>query len=270
MLGQSQLKHYIPTPGYQALFTPGEGGLEHLHFGVLHLSAGQSMTFAPQPGCEAALTILTGTLDAMDGDQQWNNLGRRQTVFDGPTDALFLPPNNSMTLQGRTDCEIAVAQATSDLGGPVTLYSAQEASVQRRGRPGWQREVLTYLSSGNNEGRLILGETINAAGQWSSFPPHKHDRDNLPIEAEMEEIYLFKLDPPTGFAFQGLYTPDDETTANQAFIVRNDDVVAIPRGYHPVAPAPGHRVCYFWVLAGVGHDLKFYTEDGLRWLEPGL
>ncbi len=130
--------------------------------------------------------------------------------------------------------------------------------------------MRTYLHSTANVGRLILGEVASEVGEWSSFPPHKHDVDDLPTEADLQEIYLFKIDPDTGFAFQGVYDLADEETRNLAYVVRHHDVVAIPRGYHPVAVAPGHRVYYYWVLAGRGHDLKMHVEDDQRWLEPNF
>jgi 5-deoxy-glucuronate isomerase len=213
---------------------------------------------------------LTGTLDARAGDQHWQGLGGRKTVFDSPTDSLLVPAGCAVELHAQSDCEIAIPQAANAETGQVQLYRAADATLASRGIPGWQRDVRTYIAPKGGNARLILGETINAVGQWSSYPPHKHDKDNLPVEAELEEIYLFKIDPPTGFAFQGLYSPDDPETANRAFIVRNNDVVAIPNGYHPVAAAPGHRVYYYWVLAGKGNTLKVQTEQTMRWLEPGL
>jgi 5-deoxy-glucuronate isomerase len=259
------LKHYEAVPGYTEIIS--DDTLKHLTFGVLRLAAGETLTFGPYPGQETTLTVLTGTLNA---DQHWINLGGRGNVFDGPTDTLLLPSESSVTLQAVDACEIAVCQAASTKTGPVRLYAGFEATIAQRGLSGWQREVRTYIDSGGDAQRLILGETINAVGQWSSFPPHKHDRDNLPIEADLEEVYLFKIDPPTGFAFQGLYDPNDPATANRAYVVRNNDVVAIPRGYHPVAAAPGHRVYYFWALAGIGNELKFFTDESMRWLQPGL
>jgi 5-deoxy-glucuronate isomerase len=261
------LWHYAPAPGYQTLVSAGKESLTHLNFGMLGLAAGQTTRFEPQAGHEAVLTILTGALSEGTNPRQY---GGRNSVFDGPTDTWLLSSGSSIDLHALTDCEIAVAQVVNPEVGGVQLYPAAAANLQQRGQAGWQREVRTYLAPVGGTSRLIVGETINAVGQWSSFPPHKHDVDNLPDEAQLEEIYLFKIDPPTGFAFQGLYSPEDSETANRAFIVRNNDVMAIPRGYHPVAATPGHRVYYYWVLAGKGNILKYHTEDRMRWLEPGL
>lgn len=264
----SHIKHYVSTPGYTVILKPGDGELDHLTFGILHLGAGQNLTFAPEAGHEMALTFLTGSVDAASMDQRWHALGGRTNVFERATDTLFIPPGSSIDLHALTDCEIAAAQAASHHVGPITLYSAASAMIEHRGKPGWRREVRTYLHSSANVGRLILGEVASSAGEWSSFPPHKHDIDSLPIEADLEEIYFFQIEPKTGFAFQGLYDLDDPASDHRAYIVRHHDVVAIPRGYHPVAVAPGHRIYYYWVLAGKGHNLKVHVEDSLRWVEP--
>ncbi len=236
---------------------------------MLRLGANQTTTLAPEANHELALTVITGSVDAAAKDgQRWEGLGGRKSVFDGSTDTLFLPPGTSVELHAVNDCEIAVSQARSDYSGKVALYPAGEAIIEHRGKPGWQREVRTFLSSTANVGRLILGEVASGVSQWTSFPPHKHDVDNLPAEADLEEIYWFRIEPEAGFAFQGLYSPGDESSRNRAYTIYNNDVVAIPDGYHPVAIAPGHRIYYFWVLAGTGHNLKVYVQDDMRWLEP--
>lgn len=265
----SHLKHYTPVPGFSQIFKPGEGELEHLWFGMMILSGGQTQTIAPEPGNEMAITILIGGLDANSSDgQEWKGLGGRKDVFEGPTDTLFLPKGTTVTLTATSDCEMVIVQAKSDFTGPVTLFAAKDAMIDHRGKPGWERDVLTYIPSNANVGRLILGEVYGEEGQWSTFPPHKHDVDNLPTESDLEEIYLFKIFPETGFAFQGLYAYDNPETLSQAYVVRHNDVTAIPRGYHPISPAPGHRTYCYWVLAGTGHSLKVTVEDNMRWLEP--
>ena len=265
----THIAHYVPANGYTPLVRPGTDELEHLTFGMINLTAGQTLSFVPESGQEAALTLLTGSADIADGDdQRWEGLGGRTNVFEGSADTLFVPPRRRLELHALTACEIAVAQAASDIKGRVSLFPAADALLEQRGHPGWRREVRTYVRSSANVGRLILGEVASAPGEWSSFPPHKHDIDNMPAEADLEELYFFKLDPDTGFAFQGLYDLTDPDSAHRAYVVRHHDLVTIPRGYHPVAVAPGHRIYYYWVLAGKGHTLKVHVEDSLRWLEP--
>ena len=97
---------------------------------------------------------------------------------------------------------------------------------------------------------LLVGETLNPPGNWSSSPPHKHEYNNLPEESDHEEIYFFKVDPEQGFGIQRLYTDDREL--DEACVVENNDAVIISKGYHPVVAAPGYSLYYLWVLAGKG------------------
>jgi 5-deoxy-glucuronate isomerase len=95
---------------------------------------------------------------------------------------------------------------------------------------------------------LIVGETINPPGNWSSSPPHKHDVDDLPMESKLEEVYFYKLKPQQGFGLQRIYSDDGDL--DEAYVIRDGDTVAFPRGYHPVVAAPGYQLYYLWVLAG--------------------
>ena len=108
---------------------------------------------------------------------------------------------------------------------------------------------------------LIVGETFNEPGQWSSFPPHKHD--GADGEPELEEVYYFRFDDPNGFGFQGLYEANGE---EHAVFLRHGTIVGIPRGYHPVCAAPGYRLYYLWALVGRDRQLAMYEDPAHRWL----
>jgi len=108
--------------------------------------------------------------------------------------------------------------------------------------------------------RLMVGDTFNPPGHWSSFPPHKHDgRDGEPA---LEEVYHFRLDPPEGFGIQRLYDAGE----NALFSVEDGDCVLIPRGYHPVAAPPGYRLYYLWVLAGTERRLALHEDPRHAWI----
>ena len=126
--------------------------------------------------------------------------------------------------------------------------------VHDRGRDGWQRQVHDVIADSVAAQRLLVGETFNAAGQWSSFPPHKHDGGDG--EPALEEVYYYRFDRPGGFGFQGLYELDPDHTERAVFL-RHGAVVGIPRGYHPVCAAPGYRLYYLWALErGGGHATR--------------
>ena len=109
----------------------------------------------------------------------------------------------------------------------------------------------------------MLGETINPPGNWSSYPPHKHDRHAPPEEVALEEVYYYRFKPDGGFGVQLIYDDRDE----RALIVRDGDVVAIPSGYHPVVAAPGYTLYYLWVMAGEGRQLAPFFDARHAWVQ---
>ena len=120
---------------------------------------------------------------------------------------------------------------------------------------------------------MLVGETWNRAGCWSSYPPHKHDTDNAPDEAWYEEVYFFQVRPTQGFGIQRLYTPKGAPKpVDEVFVLEDGDTVVMPCGYHPVAGAPGYRVWYYWGLAGEGRQYAAWSDDPahawLRDVEP--
>jgi 5-deoxy-glucuronate isomerase len=178
---------------------------------------------------------------------------------------VYLPPGASVDVVAHTRSELALA-ATRDAELPAggsaapVVVAPGDVAVHERGRPGWEREVHDVVADNIDASSLIVGETFNAPGQWSSFPPHKHDgRDG---EAALEEVYYFRFDKPDGFGFQGLYSDDGE----RAVFLRLGTIVGIPFGYHPVCAAPGYRLYYLWALVGTPRQVEMHEDPAHRWL----
>jgi 5-deoxy-glucuronate isomerase len=130
------------------------------------------------------------------------------------------------------------------------------------GRDNWQRTVYSALDQNVPAERLLAGETVNPPGNWSSFPPHKHDRSNPPHEAVLEEVYYFRVKPSQGFGFIWTYTAaDDPNGFSNVFVVEDRDTVLLPKGYHPVVAAPGYELQYTWVLAGEERKYGAWADD---------
>ena len=125
------------------------------------------------------------------------------------------------------------------------FITPERVVVNDRGHAPWQRQVHDVVADDVGAQHLIVGETFNEPGQWSSFPPHKHDGTDG--EPALEEVYYFRFDRPGGFGFQGLY---DASGDERAIFLRHGTVVGIPHGYHPVSAAPGYRLYYLWALVG--------------------
>ena len=130
-----------------------------------------------------------------------------------------------------------------------------------RGRANYSREVHNIFVDDGHVRRLMVGETFNPPGNWSSFPPHKHDgRDGEPT---LEEVYYFRVDPPQGFGQQMLYTNDGECVTHA---VKDGDAVLLPYGYHPVSAPPGYRLYYLWGMAGEQRKLALHEDPAHKWI----
>lgn len=242
---------------------------EHVQLDLPVLAAGSTATVTAPDGIEAAIVVLTGDLTFGAATR-----AQRADVFDTPATAMYLPPGSSIVITAHERTELALAATVgNDLHAPEGaepwLVEPHNVVVHDRGKPGWQRAVHDVVTEAVPAQRLLVGETFNRAGQWSSFPPHKHDGGDG--EPALEEVYYYRFDRPGGFGFQGLYDleqPDHEATGC-AVLVRHGAVVGIPHGYHPVCAAPGYRLYYLWALSatpGTQRALALYEDPAHRWL----
>ena len=187
-------------------------------------------------------------------------------MFEAPGDAVYAPAGRTLRLQaveGPAQVAVTAADASAD-GGPPRIIRPHDQRIAEVGKGNWSRTVRTILGPEHQASRLLVGETINPPGNWSSYPPHRHDRHDPPREVNLEEVYLFRVDPPGGFGVQILY---DETGEEKAFLVRNDDVAAIRNGFHPVVAASGYSLYYLWVMAGEGREMMPYMDPAHVWVQ---
>jgi 5-deoxy-glucuronate isomerase len=216
--------------------------------------------------CEAALDILTGTctveLLAPEGKRCFPGIGGRTSVFDELPTVLYIPRLTSVRVMAESagfHAALVLAPARADL--PARLVTPPDVEVRTVGKDNWQRTVATAIGDNVEADRLLLGETVNPAGNWSSSPPHKHDRRDGD-EVALEEVYYYQLDPPQGFGLQRIYTPpSDPAPFDVTYAVRHGDAIALPRGYHPVVAAPGYRLYYLWALAGEERRYGAWSDD---------
>ena len=162
-------------------------------------------------------------------------------------------------------CELAVCAAPAKGSLPARLIPPDEVGQETRGKGSNTRHVRNILpdSSPHAESLLVV-EVITPAGNWSSYPPHKHDRDALPDESYLEETYYHRLSPPQGYGVQRVYTDDRSLDETMAFGDR--DVVLVPKGYHPVGAAHGYDLYYLNVMAGPKKVWKFHNDPDHAWL----
>jgi 5-deoxy-glucuronate isomerase len=231
----------------------------HVGLEVRTLGAGAYETFGSPDDDEAAIVLLSGVIDAA------GTRLTRDDVFREHASAVYAPPGASVEVRAEKPTELAYITTR---GCKLTRSSTQPAVVNpgdvvvhERGRAPWARQVHDVIAEAVPAQRLLVGETFNEPGQWSSFPPHKHDgRDGEPA---LEEVYYFRFDQPAGFGFQGLYEADGD---ERAVFLRHGTIVGIPRGYHPVCAAPGYRLYYLWALVGAQRQLAMHEDPAHRWL----
>ncbi len=215
---------------------------------------------------ETAVVVLAGEVDVRVGDQNLGRAGGRSSVFDAPGDTVYAPPGQ-IAFTARGEAHLAVASAPLDGAAPAAARIIRPADqrIAEVGDGNWARSVRTILGPEHAAGRLLLGETINPPGNWSSYPPHKHDTHEPPREVKLEEVYFFKMDPAGGFGVQIRYDDHGE----ECFTVRDGDTAAIKSGYHPVVAAPGYSMYYLWVMAGVGREMAPYLDPRYAWVQTG-
>jgi 5-deoxy-glucuronate isomerase len=246
--------------------------LKRIQFTVLKLRHGD--TFSENLSSrELGLVVLGGVCSVKVDSENFQSLGQRKNVFDGRAYAVYIPGKSEYSIGAESDCEIALCYAPwqgrprpGGRGeGHIKLITPEENKVRVVGRDNWQREVVDLIDSSIPASSLLIGETYNPPGHWSSYPPHKHDVDDLPTESQNEEFYFFKIHPRQGFGIQRVYTKDG--SLDETCTLQNNDAVMIPKGYHPVVAAAGYQLYYLWVLSGEKRVLAMNDDPDHQWLK---
>ncbi len=257
-------KQYTPKDGYTALVKPGRDGIEFIELGILRLPAG-GVSRGKTDSNEVCLVLLGGLANVTAGETSFPSIGSRANVFAGRATAVHIPPGLKFKVEAVGALEVAIARAPSHLPGEPRLIGPEKVKVNVRGKDTFERQVHDIIDFNFPSNRLLVGETFNQPGKWSSYPPHKHDRIAPPEETRMEEVYFFKVNPPQGFGFQRVYSP--ERNLDQAFVIRDNSLTKLPFGYHPTAAAPGYSLYYLWVLAGEPRNYTLYDDPDHKWVK---
>jgi 5-deoxy-glucuronate isomerase len=208
-------------------------------------------------GEEAAFVLLGGQCSA-DWGQGSQRIGKRKNVFDGFPYALYLSPGNAVTFTAETVCEIAECRVPSSARLAPRLVTPRDVASSLRGGGNVSRQIVDVMTPAFPADKLMVIEVYTPGGNWSSYPPHKHDVHNPPGEVDLDEIYYYRIRQPEGFAFQHLYSRDN--SAERPLRTKDGDVVLVRSGYHPVVAGPGYDVYYLNCLAGSARALAV-TED---------
>jgi 5-deoxy-glucuronate isomerase len=246
-------------------------GWEHAGIKVAELAPGAKVSLEAA-GEERLVVPLSGAFEAtVDGERY--SLRGRTSVFAGPSDVLYTGIGKAVEISSAQGGRVAVALAPAKAEYPTRLVRAEETPVELRGAGNCSRQVHNFGTPAALEAdRFIVCEVITPAGNWSSYPPHKHDQEK-DGETWLEEIYYFetRLAPgsptdsdaagqdPVGYA--RVYASDERPIDVNAE-VRTGDVVLVPYGWHgPAMAAPGYDLYYLNVMAGPGRVRDWLISD---------
>lgn len=249
--------------GETMVVTPESSGFDYLTFRARSLIKGES--FSAETGSnEMGLVVLGGRCSVESSAGSWPNFGGRAHVFSGLPYALYLPIETSFIVRAETDCDLAFCFCRAELKYPARLVTPDDIEVEVRGGANATRQINHILKPEFPAQRLLIVEVYTPSGNWSSYPPHKHDVHNPPDEVDLEEIYYYKVNHPDGYAIQKVYTPDRHIDAT--LTVRDGELVLIPEGYHPVVAAHGYNVYYLNALAGSARSMAASDDPAYAWV----
>lgn len=263
----SQKKKQEISPGVHLIqeVTNKNAPLEYTGLKVLEME--QDNTYEEKlEKWEACVVALTGKITVSDDEQTFENIGTRESVFDKiPTDSVYVSNDKTFSVKAESDAKVLLAYAPSDNQLSTELIKADENSVEDRGKYSNKRHVHNILPDDDSRANsLLVVEVYTESGNWSSYPPHKHDQDNLPHESFLEEIYYHELNPDQGFIFQRVYTEDRDI--DETMTAYNQDSVIVPKGYHPVGVPDGYQSYYLNVMAGPVRTWNFHNEKDHEWI----
>lgn len=251
------------SPGYNRILQFGDLGMNLTGFGLLHLKTGEKYAISTGSS-EQALVILGGTCAVRGTDFEFATVGERKDVFSGRPHTVYLPADINGEIEALSDVEIAVAESPATQPGQPALIKPEQTRSFFLGRDNFRREAVIMIDEKFPAEHLFIGEAYVPSGNWGSFPPHRHDFDNLPLEVNMEEIYFFRFNPAGGFGIQKIYT--DNRDIDVVYTVKENDTVAIPQGYHPVVNAPGYTMYYLWIMAGKNRGFINVKDPAYAWI----
>lgn len=242
--------------------------MKHLGFKKLVLSEGKSYD-DNSSDWEMFLVILSGKCDVKVEGEIFKGIGGRKNVFSGKPFSVYIPPKSDFEIVAKTPggIEVALAMARAEKSDiKPYLVTPSEVVEGKWGISNYSRKFYQIAIDNRHPAeRLMIGETFTPSGNWSTYPPHKHEKDDLPREVFLEEIYYYRVDHPDGWGVARHYTDDEEI--NELYLIKDDTIHLIPKGYHTAVAAPGFTVYYLWFLAGNMRLQAPVVDSTLRFID---
>lgn len=250
------LKRPFGTHGKVHQITPQSAGWRYVGFDLHRLRAGESAADITGEN-EVILVMVEGKAKVQAAGQDWGELGERMNVFEKtPPHCLYIPNDQDWALEATTDCTVAICKAPGKSGHPARKIGPDGISLTQRGE-GSNTRFINNIAMENEDycDSLLVTEVFTPAGNWSSYPSHRHDEDDFPRITYLEETYYHRLNPADGFGIQRVYT--DDLQLNETMAVHDHDVVCVPRGHHPCGAPHGFEMYYLNVMAGPLRKWRF-------------
>ena len=247
-----------------------EAGWDYLNMSAYRLNKGQLYSDNTR-NHENAIVILGGVCTIRTSDGNFERIGRRPNVFSGMPYGLYLSRNKDFEIEAVTETlEIASCWVPTDEDHPTQLVTPEMSAIEIRGGGNATRQINGIIPPGFDCHRIVCVEVYTPSGNWSSYPPHKHDvhredENGNVTEADLEEIYFYKIDHPNGYAYQRVY--NDDRSIDGLMMAQNHDAVLVPEGYHPVVSAHGYTTYYLNFLAGSAQSLANSDDPTYAWVK---
>jgi len=244
--------------------TPQSAGWTYVGFDVYRLKDGQAVS-AETADREVCLVLISGRARIEAANEDFGVIGERRSPFEGKPHSVYVPAGSRWRAGAAGEAVLAVCSAPGRAGArKACLISPEGLGQEVRGKGTNTRYVTNILPETAEADSLLVVEVITPGGHTSSYPPHKHDTDNLPHESLLEETYYHRLSPAQGFAFQRVYT--DDRSLDETMALEDGDVTLVPKGYHPCAATHGYDLYYLNVMAGPKRTWRFHNAAEHEWL----
>jgi len=246
--------------------TPEEAGWKHVGFQSYKLKPGQRLE-RETGDREACLVLLSGKANVSTKRERWTDIGKRMNIFEKiPPYSVYVPSGDRYEIEALTELELGICTSPGKGTYEARLIKPVDVGTLTRGSGPVTRLVHNILPEERDADSLLVVEVYTPGGNWSSYPSHKHDTLNLPHESDLEETYYHRFDREGAFGFQRIYT--DDGSVDEALVIEDQDVVLVPKGYHPVSSPPGFELYYLNVMAGPVRTWKFHNDQKHEWLIP--
>ena len=253
---------------YQKI-TPKTANWNYLSFEAREMKINELWTFDTKEN-ELVIVLLGGNFQVESNKGNWETINGRKDVFSGVAHTLYLPRSTQFTLKATSESlDIAYGWCESDVDFPAKFVTPENTPVVIFGGDNATRQFNDLVPPGFGCARIVSREVYTPSGNWSSFPAHKHDerivdQQGNVLEPKQEETYFYKFQKPKAYAIQQVYTKDK--SLDEIIKAKHNDVVLIPRGFHPVVAEHGYHCYYLNFLAGSDQCLENTTDPDHEWI----